>query len=206
MVKLPIQLRVMPVLPLNRTQMMVLKQKKYSLGFTIVETVVGSLILSVLIALSSTFWNKTTNGMRISSMRAKTDSAIARRLEEIRYCSRFYEIDIASVANQSETNCSKMRLNRTVQSTYKESVDCKTSTLGAGLKRYLDSTPPYLLKTPFTLDLFDSDADRIPITIVATPNDNTLLIKLEASLEPNSVSKQTSILPNAQSWCAYPYR
>ena len=189
----------------GQAEIMGITNNKKSSGFTIIETVVGSVILSILIALSSTFWNKTTNGMRITSLRAKTDSAIARRLEEIRFCSRFYEIDLASVANPTETNCSKMRLNRTVQMTYKESADCATNGLGTGLKKYLDSTPPYLLKTPFTLDLFDDDADPIPITIVATPNDNTLLLSLEASFESFSVSKQTSILPNAQAWCAYPY-
>ena len=206
MVKLSIKLiSNFKQLPIQSRLKMRHRQNVKPLGFTIIETVAGSVILSLLIALSSTFWNKTTNGMRVTNLRAKTDSAIARRLEEIRYCSRFYEIDPASVSNPAEKNCSKMRLNRTVQMNYQESADCATNALGTGLKKYLDSTPPYLLKTPFTLDLFDDDSDPIPISIVASPNDNILFLSLEANFDSTSVSKKTSILPNAQSWCAYPY-
>ena len=182
-------------------------------AFTIVEAVTASLILSLLIIFSSRFWNTSTDSMLITSMRAKVDAGIARRMEEIRHCSRFYEIKAQSLENPGNLteatllsqDCRAQRIDRTVETSYNEDATrCKNSTLGQGLKDYLDSNASKFL-TSLTLSVDDSGLEPISIEVNATPDGNTLNVELNADFRSTTISKSTSILPNAQSWCAYPY-
>jgi len=182
-------------------------------AFTIVEAVTASLILSLLVTFSSRFWNTSTDSMLTTSMRAKVDAGIARRIEEIRHCSRFYEIKAQSLENPSNLNeatllsqdCSAQRIDRTVETSYNEDATrCKNSTLGQGLKNYLDSNASKFL-TSLTLSVDDLGLKPILIEVNATPDGNTLNVDLNADFQSTTISQSTSILPNAHSWCAYPY-
>ena len=56
-----------------------------SAGFSLLEVLAAALILGITAAISISLGNSTNDGMQRSSLQAKTDSAIARRIEEIRH-------------------------------------------------------------------------------------------------------------------------
>ena len=174
-------------------------------GFTIIESVLASVVLAYMMYVSSSFWNKTTEGMKTTSLRAKIDSAIARRGEEIKYCSRFYEIETAYLVNPTEKDCRLLRLKQTQEANYKESSNCSTTSLGLGLKNYLSSNSPDLLAS-YKLTLSDPGAESIEINIKSIPDGNTLILLMESNFGSSTTSKSTRILPYAHSWCAFPYQ
>ena len=90
-------------------------------GFSLPELMVSSVILAGVVAASAQLSSSTADGMRRSSLRAKTDSAMARRMEEIRHCAFFYLIDNNLKNNPNQSDCRLLQLNIAEQLKYPDS-------------------------------------------------------------------------------------
>ena len=174
-------------------------------GFSLPELMVSSVILAGVVAASAQLSSSTADGMRRSSLRAKTDSAMARRMEEIRHCAFFYLIDNTLKNNPNQSDCRLLQLNIAEQLKYPDSSKtttfksyCDNSTLSTGLKAYLSSNQENLT-TSFNLKDYDQTATSVPITTEITSRGNLLQVTLVADAIPATI--QSTIVPHAQGWC-----
>ena len=174
-------------------------------GFSLPELMVSSVILAGVVAASAQLSSSTADGMRRSSLRAKTDSAMARRMEEIRHCAFFYLIDDSLKNNPNQSDCRLLQLNIAEQLKYPDSSKtvtfksyCDNSTLSTGLKAYLSSNQENLT-TSFNLKDYDQTATSVPITTEITSSGNLLQVTLVA--DAISATVQSTIVPHAQGWC-----
>ena len=174
-------------------------------GFSLPELMVSSVILAGVVAASAQLSSSTADGMRRSSLRAKTDSAVARRMEEIRHCAFFYLIDNNLKNNPNQSDCRLLQLNIAEQLKYPDSskidtfkIYCDNSTLSTGLKAYLSSNQENLT-TSFNLKDYDQTATSVPITTEITSSGNLLQVTLVADAIPATI--QSTIVPHAQGWC-----
>ena len=174
-------------------------------GFSLPELLVSSIILAGAVAASAQLSTSTAEGMRRSSLRAKTDSAMARRMEEIRHCAFFYLIDNNLKNNPNQSDCRLLQLNIAEQLKYPDSSNtdtfkshCDNSTLSTGLKAYLSSNQENLT-TSFNLNDYDQTAKSVPITTAIISSGNLLQVTLAADSIPATI--QSTIVPHAQGWC-----
>ena len=174
-------------------------------GFSLPELMVSSVILAGVVAASAQLSSSTADGMRRSSLRAKTDSAMARRMEEIRHCAFFYLIDNSLINNSNQSDCRLLQLNIAEQLKYPDSSNidtfkshCDNNTLSTGLKAYLSSNQKNLT-TSFNLNDYDQTAKSVPITTEITSSGNLLQVTLAADSIPARI--QSTIVPHAQGWC-----
>lgn len=182
-----------------------IQTNKRSEGFSLPELLISSAILAGVVATSAQLSTSTADGMRRSSLRAKTDSAMARRMEEIRHCAFFYLIDNSLINNSNQSDCRLLQLNIAEQLKYPDSSKtdtfksyCDKSALSTGLKAYLSSNPENLT-TSFNLQDYDQTAKSVPITTEITSSGNLLQVTLAADAIP--VTIQSTIVPHAQGWC-----
>ena len=179
-------------------------------GFALPDVLIGSVIMSTAVAMSAQLGNSTARGMDRSNIRAKTDSAIARRMEEIRHCSFFFNSASNIKENPSATDCRDFRPNLAETLHYPEESDrtafetaCSGSLMGNELKGYLQSNTTNLL-SDFNLQDYDSDAPSVVISTEATLDPdpklgNQLNVSIVASAIPLRV--ESTIVPHAQGWC-----
>lgn len=182
-----------------------IQTNKRSEGFSLPELLISSAILAGVVATSAQLSSSTADGMRRSSLRAKTDSAMARRMEEIRHCAFFYLIDNSLINNSNQSDCRLLQLNIAEQLKYPDSSNidtfkshCDNNTLSTGLKAYLSSNQENLT-TSFNLQDYDQTATSVPITTEITSSGNLLQVTLAADTIPATI--QSTIVPHAQGWC-----
>ena len=180
-------------------------QRHHFAGFALPDVLIGSVIMSTAVAMSAQLGNSTARGMNRSNIRAKTDSAIARRMEEIRHCSFFFNSASNIKENPSATDCRDFRPNLAETLHYPEESDrtafetaCSGSLMGNELKGYLQGNTTNLLND-FNVQDYDSDAPSVAITTSATAVGNQLNVSIVASAIPLRV--ESTIVPHAQGWC-----
>ena len=190
---------------MNRSIFKKTQTNRGSEGFSLPELMVSSVILAGVVAASAQLSTSTADGMRRSSLRAKTDSAMARRMEEIRHCAFFYLIDNSLKNNPNQSDCRLLQLNIAEQLKYPDPSKtdtfksyCDTSTLSTGLKAYLSSNRENLT-TSFNLRDYDQTAKSVPITTEITSSGNLLRVTLSADAIAAKI--QSTIVPHAQGWC-----
>ena len=181
------------------------KQQHQPTGFALPDLLIGSVIMSTVVAMSAQLGNSTAKGMDRTNLRAKTDSAIARRMEEIRHCSFFFNSAADIRENPNATDCRDFRLNLAESLHYPEESDraafetaCSGSLMGNELQGYLQSNSTNLLND---LDLqdYDSTAPSVTINTYTTATGNQLNVRIEANAIPLKV--ESIIVPHAQGWC-----
>lgn len=179
------------------------KSHQYSDGFTILEVVIGSIVIFLAMSASAKLWNSTQIGVENASLRAKLDNAITTRAEELRHCALFYEMNSSSILNSATTtDCRDYTLDPNAEIQY-STANC--GSLGAGFKSFLEantlSSPTKNLLSSFDLKDYDTSASSQTITSTASPNGNILRVSITATIGSNTFQKLTSITPNALSSC-----
>ncbi len=189
----------------RRRNLLKARYLSWSAGFTLMEALVGIAILTTTVAMSLQLSNSTNTGMRRSNRRAKTDSAIAHRLEEIRHCALFYKMKNSVKENPNEPDCRLLLLKYTEQLNYPDTTnanafdaECSNNNMGSGFKTYLSNNATNITKS-FNLQDYDNTADSIPITLTTNAVGNQLQISLVAESIPITV--QSTIVPYALGWC-----
>ena len=163
--------------------------KKSSGGYSLPEVMVSSVILASAVTMTVQLSNSTVDGMQRMDLRARLDSAIAARMEDIRDAG-FRHLCIQGCDDSQLTQQLKYDLT-----TLKDL--CDKTELGKSLKTALSTSS--LGTGTFNLTDYDPTADSIEIqsTVTASGNQVNVLIS-EAS---TGLSVSTSIVPHAQGWC-----
>ena len=163
--------------------------KKSNSGYSLPEVMISSVILASAVTMTVQLSNSTVDGMQRMDLRARLDSAIAARMEDIRDAG-FRHLCIQGCDDSQLTQQLKYDLT-----TLKDL--CDKTELGKSLKTALSTSS--LGTGTFNLTDYDPTADSIEIqsTVTASGNQVNVLIS-EAS---TGLSVSTSIVPHAQGWC-----
>jgi len=158
-------------------------------GFSLPEVMIGSVILASVVSMTAQLSNSTLDGMHRMDQRARLDSAMAARMEDIRDAA-FKHLciqgcDDAELTQQLKYNLSMLRTL------------CETTELGESLKTAL--TASNLGTGTFNLTEYDPTALSTPISSTVTTSGN--LVNVTLSESSTGLSVTTSIVPHAQGWC-----
>ena len=150
---------------------------------------ISSVILASAVTMTVQLSNSTVDGMQRMDLRARLDSAIAARMEDIRDAG-FRHLCIQGCKDSQLTQQLKYDLT-----TLKDL--CDKTELGKSLETELSTSN--LGTGSFNLTDYDPNANSIEIqsTVTASGNQVNVLIS-EAS---TGLSVSTSIVPHAQGWC-----
>lgn len=185
------------------------KPKQYS-GYSIPEVVIGAIIIFTTMSVSARLWDSTQTGVTIASQRAKLDSAIRTRVEEIRHCAFFYGLENSAILNTNiaNTNCRDYRLNPNAEIVYQQSIlTAECGSLGDAFQDHLENqgAQPSDLLADFNLTDYDSTANATTITVsasaAAAPFENMLDVTFSAPIGSDTFEKLTSFTPNVLSSC-----
>ena len=158
-------------------------------GYSLPEVMIGSLILASAVTMTAQLSNSTVNGMQRMDQRARLDSAMAARMEDIRD-SAFRHLCIQGCDDTELTQ--QLKYNLTALRPL-----CETTGLGESLVTSL--TTSNLGTGTFNLTDYDPTAQSTPITSTVTAAGNQVNVTLSESSTGLSVT--TSIVPHAQGWC-----
>ena len=158
-------------------------------GFSLPEVMIGSVILASAVSMTAQLSNSTLDGMQRMDQRARLDSAMAARMEDIRDAA-FKHLciqgcDDAELTQQLKYNLSTLRPL------------CETTELGDSLKTAL--TASNLGTGTFNLTEYDPTAESTPISSTVTSSGN--LVNVTLSESSTGLSVTTSVVPHAQGWC-----
>ena len=166
-------------------------------GFTTIDLLIGSSLLSTIVALSSQLSTTSLDASQASAHKAKIDSAIASRIEEIREAS-FYHLCEKSTVTGQENECSPDHINRQKYDLTKLETHCSASSLGNSFLQDLVGREKDLTKD-FYLNEYDSNAKTTLISTTVESSGNQLKLTFSSDLNTNL---STVIVPHAQGWCA----
>lgn len=166
-------------------------------GFTSIDLLIGSSLLSTIVAVSSQLSNTSLDASQASAHKAKIDSAIASRIEEIRDASFYHLCEKSTVVGQ-ENECTSDHINRQKYDLTKLKTYCNANSLGNSFLQDLANSGKGLTKD-FYLNEYDASAKNTLISTTVEPSGNQL--KLTFSSDFNT-HLSTVIVPHAQGWCA----
>ena len=157
-------------------------------GYSLPEVMIGSVILASAVTMTAELSNSTVNGMQRMDQRAKLDSAIAARMEEIR-------------ETAFRLHCTQGCINEQLTKQLKYNLTtlkplCETTELGQSLLTQLTADN---LASDFNLTQYNPTAQSTPITTTLTASGNQVNVTLSESSTGLSVT--TSVVPHAQGWC-----
>ena len=158
-------------------------------GYSLIEVMIGSVILASAVTMTAELSNSTVNGMQRMDQRARLDSAMAARVEDIRDAA-FRHLCIQGCDDDELTQQLKYDLTSLKDL-------CDETELGTSLKTAL--TTANLGTGTFNLTDYDSKGESIPITSTVTASGNQVNVTLSESSTGLSVT--SSIVPHAQGWC-----
>ena len=163
--------------------------KKSSSGYSLPEVMISSVILASAVTMSVQLSNSTVNGMQRMDQRARLDSAIAARMEDIRDAA-FRHLCIQGCEDSELTQ--QLKYNLTTLRPL-----CETTKLGESLETAL--TTSNLGTGTFDLTDYDPTAESTPISSTVTASGNQVNVTLSESSTGLKVT--TSVVPHAQGWC-----
>lgn len=174
---------------LLKTTNKALARTKNSDGYSLPEVMIGSVILASAVTMSVQLSNSTFDGMQRMDQRARLDSAMAARMEDIRDAA-FRHLciqgcDDAELTQQLKYNLTTLRPL------------CETTGLGESLKTAL--TASNLGTGSFNLTDYDPRAESTQISSTVTASGNQVNVSLSESSTGLNVT--TSVVPHAQGWC-----
>lgn len=158
-------------------------------GYSLPEVMIGSVILASAVTMTAQLSNSTMDGMQRMDQRARLDSAMAARMEDIRDAA-FRHLCIQGCDDAELTQ--QLKFNLTTLRPL-----CETTGLGESLKTAL--TASNLGTGSFNLTDYDPTAESTPITSTVTASGNQVNVSLSESSTGLNVT--TSVVPHAQGWC-----
>ena len=181
-------------------------------GVSVIEVVIGAVILSVSIAMTSKIWTSSIQeGNRKVSDRAKIESAMRSRIEAIRHCTLFLAISPTSKTSLP-TDCSQFEFKDNANISYSPTT-AQCNDMRTALITYLSTNANSSgglnnLLADFNLQDYDASETSTAITINTNPGSlnspspsNTLKLSLSANNGLVLITKQTTLIPEALSWC-----
>ena len=191
-----------------------LKQKDLpaTQGVSVIEVVIGAVILSISITMTSKIWTSSIQeGNRKVSDRAKIDSAMRSRIEAIRHCTLFLAISPTSKTSLP-TDCTLYEFKDDANISYIPTT-AQCNDMRTALITYLSTNANSSgglnnLLADFNLQDYDASETSTTITINTNPGSlsspspsNTLKLSLSANNGLVLITKQTTLIPEALSWC-----
>ena len=158
-------------------------------GYSLPEVMIGSVILASAVSMTAQLSNSTLDGMQRMDQRARLDSAMAARMEDIRDAA-FRHLCIQGCDDSELTQ--QLKYNLTTLRPL-----CETTKLGESLKTAL--TTSNLGTGTFNLTDYDPTAESTPISSTVTASGNQVNVTLSESSTGLNVT--TSVVPHAQGWC-----
>ena len=161
-----------------------------SSGFSVLETLAGSVILAIVSALSITLINSSLDGVSSMNRRSLVRLAMMARMEEIR---------VEAFKLHCTAGCSDDEVDKNLK--YDESAilnACANQTFGNSFLTYLQENSVDLTGN-FNVQDYNSGGPSIEISATLTSNGNKLVASfVETTTNTNTSS---SIVPNAMGWC-----
>ena len=158
-------------------------------GYSLPEVMIGSVILASAVSMTAQLSNSTLDGMQRMDQRARLDSAMAARMEDIRDAA-FRHLCIQGCDDSELTQ--QLKYNLTTLRPL-----CETTKLGESLKTAL--TTSNLGTGTFNLTDYDPTAESTTISSSVTASGNQVNVTLSESSTGLNVT--TSVVPHAQGWC-----
>ncbi len=176
-------------LPFQRRTLHRSCRRQKNRGYSLPEVMIGSVILATAVTMTAQLSNSTVDGMQRMDQRARVDSAMAARMEDIRDAS-FRHLCIQGCENDQLTQQLKYDLTSLKDL-------CDETVLGESLKTEL--TASNLGTGTFNLTDYDPTAVSTPISSTVTASGNQVNVMLSESSTGLNVT--TSVVPHAQGWC-----
>ena len=158
-------------------------------GYSLPEVMIGSVILASAVSMTAQLSNSTLDGMQRMDQRARLDSAMAARMEDIRDAA-FRHLCIQGCDDSELTQ--QLKYNLTTLRPL-----CETTKLGESLETAL--TTSNLGTGTFNLTDYDPTAESTTISSTVTASGNQVNVTLSESSTGLNVT--TSVVPHAQGWC-----
>lgn len=158
-------------------------------GYFLPEVMIGSVILASTVSMTAQLSNSTLNGMQRMNQRARLDSAMAARMEEIRD-NAFRHLCIQGCDDSELTQ--QLKYNLTTLRPL-----CEATELGKSLETALIASN---LGTG-TFNLTDYDPTAKPTTISSKVTASGNQVNVTLSEISTGLSVTTSVVPHAQGWC-----
>ena len=167
-------------------------------GYSLPEVMIGSVILASAVTMTAQLSNSTVDGMQRMDQRARLDSAMAARMEDIRDAA-FRHLCIQGCGDAELTQ--QLKYNLTALRPL-----CETTTLGSSLLTELKDTSEGKKDLTSNFHVNDyapagSNSAALPetITSIVTASGNQVNVTLSESSTGLNVT--TSVVPHAQGWC-----
>lgn len=158
-------------------------------GYSLPEVMIGSVILASAVSMTAQLSNSTLDGMQRMDQRARLDSAMAARMEDIRDAA-FRHLCIQGCDDSELTQ--QLKYNLTTLRPL-----CEATELGKSLETALIASN--LGTGTFNLTDYDPTAESTPISSTVTASGNQVNVTLRESSTGLNVT--TSVVPHAQGWC-----
>ena len=159
-------------------------------GFSILDTLAGSVIMAIVSALAISLINSSLDGVSNMNRRSLVRLAMMARMEELR---------TESFKLHCTAGCSDNEVDKNLQ--YDESAivsACSNQTFGNSLLTNLQENSVELTKN-FNVQDYNPGGPSIEISVSLTSNGNKLVASfVETTTNTNTSS---SIVPNALGWC-----
>ena len=167
-------------------------------GFSLPEVMIGSVILASAVSMTAQLSNSTMDGMQRMDHRARLDSAMAARIEDIREAA-FNHLCLQGCVDTELTQQLKYDLSALRPL-------CESAELGSSLLAKLKDTSEGRkdLTNNFHVNDYAPDGSNsaaLPQTITSTVTASGNLVNVTLSESSTGLSVTTSIVPHAQGWC-----
>ena len=166
-------------------------------GFTSIDLVLGSSLLSTVLAISSQYVNTSLDASQNNLQHSKINNAITSRIEKIREVA-FYHLCEKSKDKVLESGCLLNNSNQPKYNITQLKPHCKNKTLGTSLLEGLKSHDANLADD-FNLTDYDKSAEPVLITSSIKTSGNQLELSFNSKYH---TPFSTIIVPKAETWCA----
>lgn len=175
-----------------------IKPKKFKLnGFTSIDLLLGSSLLSTLLAVSSQISNTSFESTNSKLQASKINSAIASRIETVREVA-FYHLCQKNTDPGEASDCRSNHIDQPRYDLTKLKPYCDSNTLGSSLLNALKSHKDKLAED-FNLTDYDKSAQPVLISTNIRASNNQIELSFESI---NRTPVTTIIVPKAEGWCA----
>ncbi|WP_156957744.1 hypothetical protein [Synechococcus sp. KORDI-52] len=165
-------------------------------GFTSIDLLLGSSLLSTAFALISQFSNPTINTAVNATQNSKINQAIASRIEKIREVSFFHLCEKNKYIDKRD-ECRSDHIYQQKYDLTSLKKYCKTNTLGSSLLHELESHPSKLTEN-FNITDYDRTAQSALISTDIVASGNQIKLSFNSG---SDVNVSTIIIPHSYIWC-----
>lgn len=172
-------------------------KKIKSNGFTSIDLLLGSSLLSTVLAITSQLSNTSIDATNNRLHTSKINSAIASRIEKVREVG-FYHLCKKSTHEEKLNECHSNHFNHPKYNLIELRSHCKSNTLGHSLLQELKNHEAKLVED-FNLTDYDESSQSVLISTNVKVSGNQLELSFNSKY---NTPFSTTIIPKAATWCA----